>query len=86
MVSLSPESAFNDTWLSFGLGLGRVDHPVEQEIVEQMLPHVGKEQRTLDQELPHIETAQGTIDQMLPPSGTERGTMDQMLPHIGPEQ
>ena len=70
LVSLSPESAFIDTWLSFGLGLGRVDHRVEQEAIDQMLPHVGTEQGTLDQVLPHIERAQGTIDQMLPPIGT----------------
>ena len=44
LVSLSPEPAFNDTWLSFGLGLGRVDHPAEQEAVDQMLPHVETEQ------------------------------------------
>jgi len=48
LVSLSPESAFNDTWLWFGLGLGRADHPVEQEAVDQMLPHVETEQSTLD--------------------------------------
>ena len=46
-------TAFNDTWLSFGVGLGRVDHPTEQEAVDQMLPHI--ETGTIDQMLPCIE-------------------------------
>ena len=61
LVSLSPESAFNDTWLSFGLGLGRVDHPVEQEAVDQVLPRIGAEQRTSMRGL--LSTfARGTMD------------------------